>query len=348
MRYRLLGIALMLLSTCAFGNGAPALKIEVAPAEAELVLGEDWAFTVTWKNTGDAPLAIAYDTSLSSRLVKVVVQGKTRPECVFLRPPAVDWIPQAHRTIAPRGSLTKILRRDELGIADPGEYALLVEYDATGLGPDWDAVPVERVRVVSNTVRFRLVQPKGADATVFKKHANACNQIVLDQEEILKRYPTSTYAGYVLAQKIPDDSDPLMHPTPPKEQLKQCRDEGKTFVTFPDRSFEEYFQQLDRFMKGGRVPEPLRASLWCFYGDQLVRRGRFPEAQQAFSEAAKGTEPGDPKEKVYWCRAKESIAAFASGDASPNGPGPQEPPKQVPGSPTPAQAPAEKLPEARK
>jgi len=127
---------------------------------------------------------------------------------------------------------------------------------------------------------------------------------------ILQKHPTSTYAGYVLARKIPDYSNPLFHPVPPARQLAMARDEGKTYVAFPDKSFEQYFQQLDTFMKGGHVPESLRAVLWSFYGDQLVRRGRFPEAQEAFQRATQGTPPTGGKALAYYERAKGFLEAF--------------------------------------
>jgi hypothetical protein len=177
------------------------LKIEIEPTKGEFVLGEDWRFDVRWNNTGDQPVAIAYDFSLSNRLVKVIVRGKTRPECVFLHPPSVDWVPLAHRMIEPHVSQTKVLYRDELGIADVGEYELWVEYDATNLGPEWDQVPVARIRVASNRVRFKILKPQGIDAMVFEKHSNSCNQLILSTEDLLKFYPTSVYAGLALVKK---------------------------------------------------------------------------------------------------------------------------------------------------
>ena len=192
-------------------------------------------------------------------------------------------------------------------------------------------------------VSFTVVPPKGADKEAYEAFKG---RPFSNQEELLARFPTSTYAGYVLAKKVPDYSDPLFHPIPPCEQLRQCRDEGKTFVTFPQKEFEEYFRELDRFMRGGRVPEPLRASLWCFYGDQLVRRGKFPEAEQAFSEAAKGTEPGDPKEKAYWSRAQESLRAFGIGNAKPGNSDPEKPPTPAPTTIAPARGEAAPPPPA--
>jgi len=136
-----------------------------------------------------------------------------------------------------------------------------------------------------------------------------CNAILLE------KYPTSTYAGYLLAKKAYDYSSPLFKPVTPADQVRISREEGKTVVAFPDNNFECYFKQLDAFMKGGRVPQDLAAALYGFYGDLLVQRGRLAEAETAFKEAIK-TEPADPKGQAYYYRAQDFLKAL-EGKATP-------------------------------
>ena len=194
----------------------------------------------------------------------------------------------------------------------------------------------EQDRTISSEVRVpvEVRQPTGQDAAYLKALQDALRTyesqagpvklkgVPLTWREVLSsfrihsaqialtRFPTSTYAGYALAKKIPDYSNPLFKPVPPAKQVKMAYEEGKTYVTFPDKAFEKYFQQLDAFMKGDHVPKSLRTVLWSFYGDQLVRRGRFTEAKEAFMEATKGAPPLGAKGSAYYNRAKGFIEAF--------------------------------------
>jgi len=196
---------------------------------------------------------------------------------------------------------------------DPGEWIVKAVLASSGPYPNRDKehgasiIDAWAGRVSSSEIHIRIVRPTGIDLEAFKVLDNCpmCNPA-----RILEEFPTSTYAGYVLARKIPDYSNPLFHPVPPAKQLMMAREEGKTYVAFPDKSFEQYFQQLDRFMKGGHIPESLRTVLWSFYGDQLVRRGRFTEAEEAFQRATQGTPPTGGKALAYYERAKGFLEAF--------------------------------------
>ncbi|NMB99485.1 MAG: hypothetical protein GYA35_04300, partial [Thermoanaerobaculaceae bacterium] len=54
--------------------------------------------------------------------------------------------------------------------------------------------------IKSNVAEFEFIKPTGIDLEVYEKHHNSCNQITLTPEDLLQKYPTSTYAGYVLAE----------------------------------------------------------------------------------------------------------------------------------------------------
>ncbi|MGA9752584.1 MAG: hypothetical protein WBS54_12425, partial [Acidobacteriota bacterium] len=191
------------------------------------------------------------------------------------------------------------------------------------------------VRLLSSELRIpvEVRQPTGQDAAYLEALQNALHQyevqanpvklrgVPLSWHEVLSsfrihpaqialsRFPTSSYAGYALAQEVPDYSNPLFKPVPPADQVRRSRDEGKTVVAFPDKKFEAYFLHLDRFMQGGRVPESLRATLYGFYGDLLVQRGRFPEAEAAFQEAVK-SKPSGGRALAYYERAKGFLSAL--------------------------------------
>ena len=193
-------------------------------------------------------------------------------------------------------------------------------------------------RVIRQTLSIPITveEPQGEDAAYLKALLKAAAQAepkfsgtyggelkwmeVLQSPRIhpdkiaLSNFPTSTYAGYVLAKKVFDYSNPLFKPVPPAAQVRISRDEGKTVVAFPETDFERYFKQLDTFMKGGHIPANLAAVLYGFYGDLLVQRGRFAEATAAFKEAVK-TEPSDPKGQAYYHRAQDFLAALEGKNA---------------------------------
>jgi hypothetical protein len=54
--------------------------------------------------------------------------------------------------------------------------------------------------IQSNHIKFRIVKPTGIDLEVYNKYHNSCNQITLTPQDLLQKFPTSTYAGYVVYQ----------------------------------------------------------------------------------------------------------------------------------------------------
>jgi len=202
-----------------------------------------------------------------------------------------------------------------------GAYGLAAHYEAQGrhlgqLGAVIGGPAPQAAQYVCNQcwkgtvdsapVTITVEAPSGTDAAAYQAFKG---DPLAHPSELLQRFPTSTYAGYALAQEVPDYSNPLFKPVPPADQVRRSRDEGKTVVAFPDKKFEAYFLHLDRFMQGGRVPESLRATLYGFYGDLLVQRGRFPEAEAAFQEAVK-SKPSGGRALAYYERAKGFLSAL--------------------------------------
>jgi hypothetical protein len=171
-----------------------------------------------------------------------------------------------------------------------------------------EKLPVEAWsgEVKSEEAHIQIVEPSGVDKAAYDYFKGSP---LSKPQDLLAKFSASTYAGYALAEKVPDYSNPLFKPVPPAEQVRMSREEGKTVVVFPDKTFEQYFQQLDAHVKGGNVPESLRAELYGFYGDLLIQRGRFAEAEAAFCQAVK-EKPGDAKGEAYFTRAQQFLDAL--------------------------------------
>ena len=163
--------------------------------------------------------------------------------------------------------------------------------------------------VCSEVVIIEVKSPEGVDLEAYDYFKG---DPLAKPDELLNKFPTSTYAAYVLAAKIPDYSDPLFKPVPPKELVRSAREEGKRILAFPEKDSENYFQQLDKASRAGNIPEPVKTSFYCFYGDLLTQRGRFAEAEKAFERAVEVEEPIEGKEKVCYNRAREFLAALKS------------------------------------
>ena len=303
----LLSILVLVLGNTFF---AADFNVRIVNNPKEVLLGTPVQITVETQNVSGHAITIAaghggFDIQLSVRRA----DGAPRQGC----PPAwtAQFKPGFTEKNLPAG-WTKEWIRDISCRDEPGEWiiqAMLSSHGPytkyNGLDPQ-DAFEAWQGEVRSAEEHIRLVRPTGLDAVAYQALKG---DPLAHASDLLLRFPTSTYTGYVLAEKIPDYSNPLFHPIPPAEQACKSRDEGKTIVAFPDKSFEQYFKQLDAFVRGGRVPQSLRAELYGFYGDLLVQRGRFPEAESAFKEAVK-TEPGDPKGKAYYHRAQDFLVAL--------------------------------------
>jgi hypothetical protein len=160
--------------------------------------------------------------------------------------------------------------------------------------------------VDSGTVQIAVKEPRGADLEAWE----ATRGQPYTDPKLLTHYPLSTYAAYALLGRVPDYSNPLLHAVPASEQVQLIRDEGKRVVAFPQEDFEKYFQDMDSCLKEGNAPLNLRARLFGFYGDLLVQRGRFQEAEAAFKLAL--TDPSeDPESVFYKTRSQEFLRALS-------------------------------------
>jgi len=288
----------LLLQGDAFIQGEPIIvtgRIEnKADRPVKLAYGMENGFqwTIAFKRVGGGPIVCPP--------LRTLRDSKPFHTVKEIPPDGIEWKHETIQTRCPKGvelgeyivyfqiSATKpFLERDSRGNAIGGEIAA------------WSGELAAEKRIT-------ISEPQGIDREAYEHFEG---YPLSHQDDLLNLYPTSVYSAYVLAKKIPDYLSPLVKPVPPAEQVMASRDEGKTVLAFPNQDFEQYFQRLDTFMKGGKVPEGLRAPLCGFYGDLLVQRGRFTEAEEAFREALKA-EPLDSKGCAFYDRSRAFLEAL--------------------------------------
>jgi hypothetical protein len=178
-------------------DGQGNLCIQIQTPTHQVVLGEPFACTMTWESSGASPITIAYTPEFLSPLIKLRLKGPMSKECVAVKE-QVEWQADAHVVIRPGEPVVRSFHPADFGAVNVGDYEMWIEYDATAIGGFWDRVGVSRIRVESNRVHFRIVTPQGNDASIFARHATRCNQIILTAQDLIRDFPTSTYAAYAV------------------------------------------------------------------------------------------------------------------------------------------------------
>ena len=203
-------VLLALLFTGILAQAASGgLTLRVSAPTTEYILGETINVTMTWKNDSDKPASLAYGGCLFTPVTHLHIEGPVRSACAQELPTA-DLIPGASKLGPMQEKASGGFPGDLMGIVDQGDYEIWVEYDTRSLDASWAQFGVFPTLIESNHFKFKISAPSGLDATVFQKHHNACNQIALKPDDILTRYPESTYAGHVLAHRsVPFGTDPF-------------------------------------------------------------------------------------------------------------------------------------------
>ncbi len=319
MKRTFLVLVFLLGAWPAFGQSAPQeakLILKITTQQSTALVGEAVFFSAKVTNEGPVTANVKVN---SGDVLGPWLYMKCCKEALVIK------APDGHIQYGSFGVLYAVLKPGQskttseaspggLVLHKPGQYEVWAELQSTGVAAFPTIAPnlpryeyFWKGHAVSNTLSIDILAPTGIDAEAYKAFNG---EPMKHLDGLLQRFPTSTYAGYALAEKVQDYSNPLFHPVPPAKQVKMAYEEGKTYVIFPDKAFEKYFQQVGTFLKGGRVPESLRTVLWSFYGDQLVRRGRFAGAQEAFREATGGAPPLDAKSRAYYDRAEGFLKAF--------------------------------------
>jgi hypothetical protein len=175
------------------------MQIKLEALLDEMILGENIdIIKITFKNNGSKDLIIPFGLmpfSYDERLTKWYVIGSVREECKQKRLPAVKLEPLGHEILKVGAEKSFYISLAQLGIVHVGNYEIWIEYDNMILPSYWDEVNITRMKVESNHIKIKLKDPNGIDAEIFNKYKSHCNQMMIYKEDILEKYPTSTYAG---------------------------------------------------------------------------------------------------------------------------------------------------------
>ncbi|MGB9693630.1 MAG: hypothetical protein ACPLYF_02185, partial [Fervidobacterium sp.] len=140
------------------------------------------------------------------------IDGPRRKECDYLPKPVDDRLPGCGKKIESGRELEWESEIGIIGLYNIGKFWIWVEYDPSRINSFFggkDALTncnFYDKPIKSNVEEFEFVKPSGIDLEVYEKYHNSCNQITLNEGDLLQKYPTSTYAGYVLLKYGPSGS----------------------------------------------------------------------------------------------------------------------------------------------
>lgn len=182
-----------------FANGSENFYIHLQSPQSNFILGEPIPCLVTVVNPSSAPLTFAFSLSPPSRTVAFNLVGPVRAECKAERKYVEEGLMGDPPVLGAEQTFTVgVLDLRDLGVVDEGNYEFWIDYDSEKL----EALKTKpsQVKTQSNHLRITLTAPAEIDAAVFANYSNRCNQITLTPNDLLSRFPTSTYAGYELAK----------------------------------------------------------------------------------------------------------------------------------------------------
>lgn len=291
MRNRLFFIFLSLFSLLCYCNGqSEKLTIHIQSPRSEFILGEPVQFTLIWENTSESPIRIAKGVRLHHSLLQILTEGQVRKECEGLVTLVEEKVGYSS-VIQPHGKVVIPLTLRDLGIVDEGAYTMTAKFDSTKLEPWWDNFNVDRISVVSNTVKFRLVKPTGIDMEIFPKYFDKCNRILLSNEELLHKSSTSTYSGYALidgedGQCIPDPRVFMTNILCDEETAQRWPQTANQMAAQKKKALEDSqkrIDQLNAYLKSR--PDFVKAdALKVEIAGRLAALGRYQEAQTVCEE----------------------------------------------------------------
>lgn len=200
MLKRLLVIVIVLASTFAVASGGSTPRLFIETPATNFVLGEAAFITETVEVVGPVPVGLDVSGQIPRECLRIF--GPVRPSCDSGRRMMEVGAPIGGTVLLPDGKLVRVIRLSDYGIVDAGEYEIWTEYHLR----ESDAPQGPGKTISSNHVKVALIQPVGVDSAVFEKHHGVCNKITLPEAEILKNFPTSTYAGYALLGHGPSGS----------------------------------------------------------------------------------------------------------------------------------------------
>jgi hypothetical protein len=158
------------------------------------------------------------------------------------------------------------------------------------------------MKVESNHIKIKLTDPSGIDAEIFNKYKSHCNQMMIYKEDILEKYPTSTYAGWALVSYLPSLSLSIN----PELLLEEAMDiktnrilnhcsthviydkEGNAKIMYADEIASKYAEKAKIFLEAH--PDFYYAGpIYARLGTSLVILNRWQEAKIAYENALKAS-----------------------------------------------------------
>ena len=199
MKVRVVLIVLLAVCFADVAETPNVLSFKLDTVKEEYILGESILFSYECMNNSSKTITFAYNLSPLSPLMNIRVKGPIKKDCI-LNKRLPEWVWPAHFDLAPNQSKVSGFSQYDIGIVDEGKYEIWIEYDSTSMIADWDKIDAVRCKAESNHILIHIVKPIGIDAEAFAKHKNGCNQIELSESDILQKFPTSTYAAYIIYQ----------------------------------------------------------------------------------------------------------------------------------------------------
>ena len=296
------------------------LSLRITSPATEYILGEPINFAVTWKNESDKPVGVAYGFQCDTPVTHVHVEGPVRQGCA--ERPNWDIIPGAQK-LGPMQEKASGFPKEFVGIVDKGDYEVWVEYDTRSLDASWTQFEVFPTFVESNHFKFKISAPTGLDATVFEKHAIDCNKVGLSPDDLLSRYPASTYTGYVLiTRSVPLGGEPFASMENP-EQIYKERWSGRAST---QQSIQGHVKDnTEKMIAYAKSADLFLAAHPDFRYAPLIRRqyalclgftGRMPEAIEQVKVLAKGEGKEADEAKAYLAAKGEKAEKPQSGSSS--------------------------------
>jgi len=297
-------LSLALFSNVLWGD---EFKVRILSCPKEVVVSAPVAITAEVTNVSGRVITVAYGhggftVSLGIRRS----DGKPLPPYAG---PVAQWMDNFQMESIPVDwKQVKILDAVPLPVES---CELVVQAVLASHGPYFhydkgEKLPVEAWsgEVKSEEARIQIVEPSGVDQEAY----NYFKRSPLSKpQDLLAKFPASTYAGYAIAKKLIDLSDWRFKVGTPASAIQA----GKEHPEWATRSQSDVdlFNLVEKHIQGGNTPESLRAVLYCYYGEQLILRGRTAEAETAFCQAVKD-KPADTKGEAYFTRAQQFLDAL--------------------------------------
>ena len=188
----------MLLSA----NAQSILQINLESARNEYFLGEPAAITATFINLSNNDLKIIFDFSRPrSFSINLNTDRKIRQDCI-LREEVGKIFNLPSKIIKPNDLIQKEILLSDYGIIDEGVYDIWIVYNTIKLLEHSIKNDSPRIRVESNHLKIILLEPAGINLKAFEKYANKCNQVGEINHKILKEFPTSIYAAWMIFGRL--------------------------------------------------------------------------------------------------------------------------------------------------